>query len=325
MLLSIIIPCYNSEKFIKGTLDSLLKQITDDCEIILVNDGSQDNTGNILNEYSKLDFRIKVINKENEGVSIARNVGVLNSTGRYIAFLDSDDDYKNGTIDYFIKIISNIESEIYSFGYESRINNKISKTYKYENIDCKTVQKNDFIKLFLSKDINMHICSCIFERDFLIKNQLQFTPALKIGEDVEFLLNVLEKCQKKIFYSNRICYIYNIRNDSVMQGYKMYNDLIYHAYEVRRDKIESNFYQSTEFVKYANFWLQNQILSNIVMFLRSTCNDYKIKEKLVLQLKYMKNKIPFIRNINYFCIQVSKLLPLKLIIRYTKGKFGSAK
>src|SRR5699024_165398 len=89
--LSIIVPIYNSEKRLGRCLNSIINQSYKNIEIILVNDGSTDTSLEICNEFKKKDSRVKVINKENEGVALARNDGLLVATGDYIAFVDSDD------------------------------------------------------------------------------------------------------------------------------------------------------------------------------------------------------------------------------------------
>ena len=89
--ISVIVPVYNVEKFIKRCLDSIINQTMRDLEIILVNDGSTDNSGKICDEYAQLDNRITVIHKENGGLSSARNTGLDVATGEWIAFVDSDD------------------------------------------------------------------------------------------------------------------------------------------------------------------------------------------------------------------------------------------
>ena len=91
MNISVIIPVYNGEKYIKRCIESIKKQTFYNWEVILVDDGSKDKTGEICDKYAGEDIRIKVIHKSNEGVSIARNVGINNATGDYITFIDSDD------------------------------------------------------------------------------------------------------------------------------------------------------------------------------------------------------------------------------------------
>ena len=99
MKISVIVPCYNVEGYIKKGLDSLINQTLKEIEIILINDGSTDDTINILREYEKKDKRIIIIDKKNEGVSKARNDGLKISTGEYIAFMDSDDWYELNTLE----------------------------------------------------------------------------------------------------------------------------------------------------------------------------------------------------------------------------------
>lgn len=88
---SIIIPIYNTEKYIKDCLDSVVNQTLDDIEIICINDGSTDNSLKLINDYAKRDKRIKVINQENKGQGTARNIGIKESKGEYIGFVDFDD------------------------------------------------------------------------------------------------------------------------------------------------------------------------------------------------------------------------------------------
>ena len=98
MDISIIIPVYNVEKYLKYTLDSVIKQNTSNFEVILIDDGSKDNSGKICDEYRKKYDFIKVIHKKNEGVSIARNTGLKEAKGKYIMFLDSDDLLTDGIL-----------------------------------------------------------------------------------------------------------------------------------------------------------------------------------------------------------------------------------
>ncbi len=91
MKLSVIVPVYNAEKYLENTINSILKNIKDDAEIILIDDGSKDNSGKIADNMTKLDSRVKVYHKENGGVSSARNLGMSKAQGEYITFVDADD------------------------------------------------------------------------------------------------------------------------------------------------------------------------------------------------------------------------------------------
>lgn len=88
---SVIIPAYNAEKYIKMTVESIINQTLKEIEVIIINDGSTDNTLSIINELEKKDDRIIIINNENKGVSYSRNIGIKKSRGEYLAFIDADD------------------------------------------------------------------------------------------------------------------------------------------------------------------------------------------------------------------------------------------
>ena len=90
-VVSIIVPAYNADRFINETIDSILKQTYDSWELIIVNDGSTDKTKEIIGKYISSDSRIRIINQSNKGVSIARNTGIENAQGQFIALLDADD------------------------------------------------------------------------------------------------------------------------------------------------------------------------------------------------------------------------------------------
>lgn len=132
-LLSIIVPVYNAEEYVKVCLDSLLHQNFDNYEIICVNDGSRDNSLSILLDYEKINHKIKVINKENGGVSSARNMGINSASGKWIWFVDSDDYIPFNCLDY---LVSNLEDDIdyLAFDYDKvcKIQTAVfDKTTKY--------------------------------------------------------------------------------------------------------------------------------------------------------------------------------------------------
>ena len=111
-VVSVIIPIYKVEEYIYDCIESVIKQSYRNLEIILVNDGSPDKCGEICNDYSKKDNRIKVIHKENGGLSSARNVGLYNSSGKYIVFIDSDDFVKEDYIELLLKSLIESNSDI---------------------------------------------------------------------------------------------------------------------------------------------------------------------------------------------------------------------
>lgn len=108
-MISIIVPVYNSEKYIDRCLDSILNQTYKDLEIVLVNDGSNDQSLKILENYALRDTRIKVVNQENKGVAAARNTGLDNATGDYILYVDSDDWIENNMVERMVELSANAD------------------------------------------------------------------------------------------------------------------------------------------------------------------------------------------------------------------------
>ena len=324
MLLSIILPCYNVERFITNTLNMLVEQILacankNEFEIIAVNDGSSDKTGEIIFEFAKRHYFIKAITQENKGVSFARNVGLENATGKYIYFMDSDDAVAGGTLDFWRDVLHKKKNcNIYAFGYKSVMGGK-EKKYVFKKYDKQIIENPLLKQIFLAKKICFHICSCIYESAFLRENNISFTPGLKIGEDLEFILKALDKTNS-LFYDARECFIYLIRNDSAMRGYRSYSTAQYHSFEVRRDIVLGVDYQREELKNYSNFWIENQLLSNIVYYLRSDFRDDVITDKLVDDCKLLKRSIKGVRGAfkNTLAIRLAKILPVKTILRLTK-------
>ncbi len=104
-LVSVIIPVYNAEKYLRECLDSVLTQTFEGFELLLINDGSTDNSGSICEEYAKSDSRVVVFHKKNNGVSAARNTGIDKSNGKFIVFVDSDDYVENATYKQLLDIL----------------------------------------------------------------------------------------------------------------------------------------------------------------------------------------------------------------------------
>lgn len=289
MLLSIIIPCYNSARFISKTLDMLIAQGLDDCEIIVVNDGSTDATYEIVYSYSKKNERIKIIDKINEGVSVARNTGMEHSTGKYIIFLDSDDIFELGTLDFYRKVLGVYPNkDFFAFGYYTKYKNKIKKDYAVKQYDEKILDSNLLKQSFFLKKICFNICSCIYLSSFLIKHSIQFTPGVRIGEDVEFLLKVLAVADSCVYHA-RHCFVYQIRDDSVMQGYKKYSLDYFNSF--------IKIYNSTQLIDCdelkKNYFIVFNYMSNLYHYLKSGIRSDEI-DRLFTSYKYVLSfSIPF--------------------------------
>ena len=183
-IISIIIPCYNSEKYIADTLDCILKQSIDNWEAVIVNDGSTDRCSDIAKEYASKDIRFKVVDKKNEGVAIARNTAIKASSGKYILPLDPDDliapTYAEKAISYLEKHEDTklVYCECNMFG---SIQEKLNlPKYNY----------NDFIW-------NCSIfCSCVYRREDFDKTVGYNPNMIYMEEDYDFLISFLNENDK---------------------------------------------------------------------------------------------------------------------------------
>lgn len=217
--ISIVVPIYNTGEYLHKCIKSILAQSLKEFELILVNDGSTDNSGDICDEYVKSDSRVKVIHKRNEGVSIARNVGVEMATGEYIGFIDSDD-----------WIEPDMYCDLYSF----------AKKYDVDIVMCDTVSKfddapdipdtivelnNDII--LKKNDISPELlkvmagsaCRCIYKSDLIFNNNILFPINIPISEDRVFNIYAFGYA-KKVYYVKKPYYNRFIRPGSAVTGYR---------------------------------------------------------------------------------------------------------
>ena len=199
ILFSIIIPVYNSEKYLFQCIQSVLNQKYSNLEIIIVDDYSTDKSIEIIRSFAKKYNNIKIIcNKKNEGVSVCRNKGITNAVGKYIIFLDNDDYLINNGLKKLANLIQNNNGTnlVIFTHYTVKVGNKF---VKHKNI----FQNNLFdSKISESLNINQYIyCwNYVFERNFIIKEKLQFLSGVSIGEDRLFVYRSLCCCKKFIFY-----------------------------------------------------------------------------------------------------------------------------
>lgn len=211
-LVSVIVPVYNIEKYIKNCIESILRQTYMQIEVILVDDGSTDTSGKICDEYAEKDDRIRVIHKENEGVSSARNSGLLASEGEYISFVDGDDLLAINAVEVLMNDITEDNSLVYSGTSYRRINN-YHETFT-SNLGSKTKYTRDYIiKGLLSGSYeNIGVWGKVFRKEFI--GNLLFEGGRGANEDKYFLFQLLMNHDGYISEREDALYGYYIRDGS---------------------------------------------------------------------------------------------------------------
>lgn len=223
---SVVVPLYNVEKYMEKCIDSILNQPFDNIEVILVNDGSPDNSGKIADSYARNDKRVKVIHKENGGLSSARNAGMKDAKGKYIIFVDSDDWIDSQLLLKMYNKMENSDSEIGVFNVE-RIHEVTNKTEIQGNdmqdyIDLEKISTSNYISncLLNSKSHRYSAWNRIYLTDFLKNHNLKFEPNNTIhSEDMLFNL----ECSlyvKKICSENEVLYYHLIRPGTISTSKK---------------------------------------------------------------------------------------------------------
>ena len=258
--MSIIIPVYNTEKYLSDCLDSIINQTLSDIEIICINDGSTDNSLEILNKYANKDSRIKIFSKKNEGQATARNKGIKEATGEYIAFVDSDD---------FVDL--DIFKKLYNHAKKNRLDIDMCKISVFDNetseIDDNVwyyslgVFRNFNKKIFSHNDTKEFTCEIavtpynkIYKKSFLDKNNILF-PEGYIFEDEAFFFDAYLNA-KRVSILNENLYYYRInRKGSTVEktSEKDYSDIVEVFKLIREIFIETGNFENYKTLLYNRF------------------------------------------------------------------------
>ncbi|MED3085493.1 glycosyltransferase [Bacillus toyonensis] len=218
MLISLIIPVYNAEKFLPRCLDSVKNQIYNELEIILVNDGSTDHSGLICDEYSKKDKRFIVIHKENGGVSSARNVGLDVASGKYIGFVDPDDWIESTMFEKLYQLIEKNQADIAACGYIRETADGIALGNNIES-DVKTLSKEETLNTILNPNgFRGFLWNKLFSIDVLNKgHKMYFDENIHFCEDLLFCCQAVSN-SRNIVYDSTPYYHYIIHNNNTSQS-----------------------------------------------------------------------------------------------------------
>lgn len=301
--ITVIVPVYNVDKYLHRCVDSILSQTYTKLEILLIDDGSIDNSSAICDFYAEKDTRIKVYHKENGGVSSARNLGLKKSTGEFVIFCDADDwlseDYINendfiDTFDILQKSYAIFNESTQSLICHINVKNRL------------LLDKKSIFKFFTNKRNNA-LWDKIIRRDII--GNICFCETVSIGEDFLFFLELLDQISNYKF-SNVGCYFYSIRQGSIMNEVKYRSDVklsIIYSNMVRVRSICStnslfNVGESIVYLTYVNSIMHKEYL-RILSVDQNRILRSNIKALSITKIKYltMKNKLILLFNVvKYF-------------------------
>lgn len=344
---SIIVPVYNVERHLEKCLDSLINQTFKEFEVILVDDGSSDSSSKICDEYLKKDERIVVIHKKNEGVSVARNIGINTAKGKYILFCDSDDYVEKDWCETLYKLqIDNSKyfnmCGYFNINYREKMNKYIKRIIE-NNKELSIINAGDFYLLYENQVFNP-LWNKIYELDIIKKNRIQFEKNLSLGEDLIFNLEYLRASQRNICFINKCKYNYILRNEESLDN-KYYSDL-YDIYVMLYRKIyDTMSFFKIDFEKYrynyykSYFFMLKRVLkntfsekSNMNIFEKIKYNSYVIKSedfKICLNnidYNVISNRYKWLyQKGNYFLIWVYEYLGKKKYLNTRGRKYESKK
>ncbi len=225
-LISIVIPIYNAEKYLEECLNSIKNQTYKNFEVIMVNDGSKDESETICKRFLEYDARFRYFTKENGGVSSARNLGLDNVKGDFITFIDSDDWIAENHLELLINSIKKTNSDIVVSCYKEFDNNidtyyTIVYTKQEKNLlNFEKMNRDDFLTIF-PKLMSLNVCfnnavAKLFRKELV--NNLRFDTSIKYGEDLDFYFSLYLNVES-ISYVDELTYVYRIHGDSTTSNF----------------------------------------------------------------------------------------------------------
>lgn len=299
---SIIITVYNLEKYINRCLESIINQTFKDIEILVVNDGSTDESLNIIKEKAFLDNRIIIIDKKNEGISKARISGYMKSKGEYILFVDGDDYLDKNAIEILYNTAKSDDYDIVQYKYMINYEDGRKGRNKSVLIDEKDFINNDLIKLNLLGNTIFSIWSKFIKRDFINRNNIELPKNISFAEDVA-LTCVLSIYKPKFIFIDEYLYIYNRRENSI--SHKISSNLLdineameYIRFHLKKNNLYLKYKDEYDYLVY----MQSFFYRIEDMFLK---NDINMGKKLFKQWKQMNIKING-KNIYYKKLYINK-------------------
>lgn len=286
--ITVIVPVYRVEPYLRRCIDSILAQTFTDFELILVDDGSPDGSGAICEEYAARDSRILVIHQPNGGVSHARNVGIDYAQGDYIAFIDSDDRVH---AEYLQSLLESILCEMSELSLCSHIRVENNETYQYNLLEIKKLvfeNKSQENRIALFKMCEHKLLYCpynkLFVRKIIQENNIRFNESMALGEDLIFVFDYLDYCATVSYIPKALYYYYQNSNSLVrsFDGDKLKNaiQLNEHVY----DFFEKRGYLTESIIDHCTVRIFGEYYNAVMAVLRDFSTGFDRKRVLLGEL-----------------------------------------
>lgn len=316
MKFSIIIPVYNKAFYLNACINSVIKQTYENLEIIIINDGSSDNSLEICEKFREIDRRIQLINQHNQGVSVARNKGIESANGEWIYFLDADDYLELNAFENFAKEIKlNNQIDLIEFGTKKWKDG----VFIDQRIPSKKQIFTDSSKLILENELKpFSACLHLIKKELLINNDIQFDEDLKYNEDMLFMYKVFLNSQKTLVLDKSF---YNIvfSNNSATRS------------KVKKIQLINNLQYVKKLIDYTNQKkMTNQLISDIrktpnyffvsFVFYEDACKDLSEFQKLYNKIydnhkEALNSQVLKLARIHFLLILVPLFLKFRIFKR----------
>lgn len=322
--ISIIVPVYNVENYLEKCIDSILNQTFKNFELILVDDGSTDRSGEICEKYKDNDSRVRVFHNINKGVSFSRNFGINKAIGNYLMFCDSDDFVSETWIEELYKYIllypnSWINCNIYRMDYDTK---EVSIIDNYLD-NLAIIDISEYYKT-IRLGISGSVCNKIFNKKIINKFRIYFNDSISYGEDVEFTIDYLKYTDKIIIINKPLYYYVRYKEDTLSKKYfENKLDLLKHIYIIRKPFIDYKYMNefSNEYFYLFSSTLNDNVknkkgknLLKSIIYNQNLINSKEFQECLEYT-SYCKEDFKFkklLRSKNYYIVymyqQISSLI-----------------
>ena len=316
VFLSIIVPVYNAEQYIEACINSVIAQNSKELELLLIDDGSKDNSAEICLKYAREYSYIKYFKQKNSGPSIARNLGIMKATGKYVSFLDADDLLSG---DYFEIVKQRApETELLFFCHAELFSDSVSKYYKLAEKKCMNqAELNTFLLELKTNPLKIEFCNFTwnkcFSLDVIRKNNIFFPNSLRTRED-EIFTNLYCSCINTCLLIPACLYYYRITDTGLTSRKKNSDQLISLSLEM----LKSITWQQNDLYNFSvarafNFFMEGASLSFMPRLLDFKAFYYQYRKNRII-----KNRLLFNLSLNHNFIVSSFFFILISCLKFSK-------